>query len=267
MFFLENLNNLNYKLLMNKLYNEIEALRFEENNFTNIKEKLIDDIFLEISINGKIVDKILTVNSDIDLLASGQYFQSTNLEPNEILNNISIVNNKVNLIVNSNDKIHYNKKCACFIEDEIENNFKLKQTEIKIQPQTIFKIFNEFQNSSSLFKETAGVHGAGFYSEIGEKSGFFIDIARHNCIIKATGFLIKQIYENKNETPLLLMTSSRVNSEIIKMVYKSGINILLTRGAPSNSALLESKKLNITLIGFIKENRFTVFNGIYRIIK
>jgi formate dehydrogenase accessory protein FdhD len=253
---------------MNNLYNEIEAVRFEENNFIKIKEKLIDDIFFELSINGKIVDKILTINSDLDLLATGQFFQSTNLDPEIILKNLSFNGNNAELTnIIFDNKNHYNKKCACFIEEEIENNFILKQNELNIQPQIIFKILNDFQNSSKLFKETAGVHGAGLYNEIGENSIFFIDIARHNCIIKATGFLIKQIYENKKVTPLLLMTSSRVNSEIIKMVYKSGINILLTRGAPSYSALLEAKKTNITLIGFVKENRFTVFNGINRIIK
>ena len=62
-----------------------------------------------------------------------------------------------------------------------------------------------------------------------------------------------------------ILTSSRVNSEIIKLVRKSGIKILGSRGAPSNKAFTEAEKTNLTLISFLKKERFTIFSDKCRI--
>jgi len=126
-------------------------------------------------------------------------------------------------------------------------------------------IFADFQDSSDLFKETGGVHGAGLYTAEGKKAAFFKDISRHNCLSKAVGFLIDNP-DAEFGGSLTLMVSCRLNQEIVRMAQRAGIKILLTRAAPALSAYNEALRSGMTLVGFVKEDRFTVFTGRERIV-
>lgn len=250
-----------------ELYKETEAIQFIDGKYKVIKEKLINDIFLEVRLNNSFVENILTVEENIENLAIGNYFQCMEITPKEILENIVVENNRANL--NHNDKRNgnvclYKRNCGCMSSNTESEIKPLHSDNLSIDKGIVLKIFTDFNDASSVFKETAGVHGAGLYNNKGEKEFFALDIARHNCINKATGFQIKRVL-NDSSTFGIIMLSSRINSELIKMCYKAGIKVILSRGAPSYRGVLESQRYNITLISFVRENRFTILNDVGRI--
>jgi len=251
---------------MSKFYKIVEALQYKDRIFSNIQEKIVDDIFFEVYINNKLVDKILTVNDNLLFLGIGQLFCAIDINPQYILENIEFGQNKINLKVDTNNPcFFYKSTCSCTITDEKSDLNKLPDKEIKLTPEVLFKAQNNFENSSEIFKETAGVHGAGLYDKNGNPIIFIPDIARHNTIIKLIGFMITNSDKINEIKESFILTSSRVNSEIIKLVRKSGIKILGSRGAPSNKAFTEAEKTNLTLISFLKKERFTIFSDKCRI--
>lgn len=250
-------------------YKNIQAYQYKNGSTNLITEKLIKEELLNVYINNIHIENILTVEEDIELLALGNYFHCMNIAPNTILNNIRISDKTVNITLESpniNDK-SYKRNCSCSsdLETDYKNEFRLNCLEINLYPDIIFKIKYKFEEMSRLFKETAGVHSASIFDKNGDNLGFFIDIARHNCLSKAAGYLIKNKDQIKNKN-LCIMISSRVNSELVKMFDKLGVSTLITKAAPSYDSVIESEKRNITLIGFLKEDRFTVFSGTQRVI-
>lgn len=250
---------------------EVNAWQYRS-GFTTIDEKLIDDVFLELFINGKLQDSILTIRDNLRLLAMGHFFLSLQIRPKHIAPNISLRGLKAELTLAESvmashyQGLCYKRVCSCRPAEALaDGGISLPGSELTLAAGRVRDIFGDFQDSSDLFKETGGVHGAGLYFASGEKAAFFMDISRHNCISKAVGFLI-ELQAKKDIKPLALMVSCRVNQEIVRMVQKAGIKILMTRAAPALSAYSEALKSGITLVGFVKENRFTLFTGRERIV-
>jgi len=245
-------------LIINMSYNivkNVKAKRFLNNKFEYIEEKVIKEKYLDIYINNCRIQSIVTIDEDLEYLAYGSIFLGTKIEVDHILNNIKIYSNKCEIIYNDLD---YNLKCCC--QYEIESNKKplLSQVETNIKPENIFKMYNILNEKSVIFKETAGLHGACIFDNDANPIYFAKDIARHNCISKIAGFLIKN--KEKIDDVKFIFLSCRVNNSIVKMIERIGFSSILTKATFSYQAIEYSIANNIKLIGFIRENRFTYFS-------
>lgn len=234
----------------------IKAKRFSNNKFEEIDEKVIDDIYLDIYINNCLVQSIITINEDLEYLSYGTIFLGTDLQYDYILNNLRIKENRCEIF--SND-INYNLKCCCQLTNPKKDDKKslIDKEYIDIKPEYIFKMYKIFDENSTIFKETAGLHSASIFDTNANLIYFAKDIARHNCISKVAGFIIKNIDMAKNIKFIFL--SCRVNDSIVKMIKKIGFSNIITKSTFSYLGIKEANLSNINLIGFVRENRFTKF--------
>jgi FdhD protein len=61
------------------------------------------------------------------------------------------------------------------------------------------------------------------------------------------------------------MCSGRLGFDIIQKALMSGIGMIVGIGAPTSLALDLAGKFDITLIGFIKKNKYNIYTGAWRI--
>ncbi|SRR6056297_136472 len=126
---------------------------------------------------------------------------------------------------------------------------------------SINNLMTEMQKSAELFEQTGGTHTAALSN--GEKLLYVIeDIGRHNTIDKIIG---KAYLEETNLQNKLILTSGRVSSEIIIKVIKQKIPILISRSAPTSTAIEIAKEKDITLIGFTRGKRYNIYNDLQRV--
>lgn len=126
---------------------------------------------------------------------------------------------------------------------------------------TVFKLINDLQQKSELFKTTGGVHSAA----IADKSGilfFHEDIGRHNAIDKIIGECILAGISTRDK---IIISSGRLSSEILLKTAKLEIQLLLSRSAPTSLTIELANSLNITLVGFIRGSRMNVYTHQWRI--
>jgi FdhD protein len=57
-----------------------------------------------------------------------------------------------------------------------------------------------------------------------------------------------------------MITSGRISSEIGHKGRRACIPILVSLGAPTHQAVLLARDMNLTLIGFARQNRFSIFS-------
>ena len=132
------------------------------------------------------------------------------------------------------------------------NNFK-------VDAQLLYRLPKRLRAFQGVFDRTGGLHGAGLFDSTGNLLSLREDVGRHNALDKLIGaeFLA-------DRTPLrdrLLLLSGRASFELLQKALMGGIPMVAAVGAPSSLAVQVAKEFDITLVGFLREDRFNIYNG------
>lgn len=141
--------------------------------------------------------------------------------------------------------------------------FTAEKDSININAAILYNLQDTIKEQQHVFEDTGGIHASALF----DCSGKFImlreDVGRHNALDKIIGAALM-----KNELPLnncLLFLSGRASFELVQKAVMAGIKVIAAVGAPSSLAVEMAKENGITLIGFLRNNRFNIYSEKQRI--
>ena len=134
----------------------------------------------------------------------------------------------------------------------------------KIEKSVLLTFNDRLRNSQENFNFSGGIHASAMFDLAGELLDIKEDIGRHNALDKLIGSAVQ-----KNEIPLfnnILFLSGRVSFELVQKASMAGFRMICAVGAPSSLAVDLAEELDITLVGFLRDNRFNIYAAPERIV-
>src|ERR671916_1193027 len=133
----------------------------------------------------------------------------------------------------------------------------------EVAPEVIYALPNKLRKAQGLFEATGGLHAAALFDREGELVALREDVGRHNATDKLVGWALLE-----GRLPLsgqMVMVSGRSSFEILQKSLTAGVPIVCAVSAPSSLAVDVAREFGMTLVGFLRGERFNTYAGFDRI--
>jgi FdhD protein len=140
--------------------------------------------------------------------------------------------------------------------DEILHSLAKVDDTLGVSGSFLVSLSQQMRSMQDIFTQTGGAHAAALFSADGGIVAFAEDIGRHNALDKAIGkcLLAKASMKGKG-----VMLSGRISLELVLKAARARIEVIAAVSAPSSLAVEVAERCNITLCGFVREDRATIY--------
>ena len=254
-----------------------QVTKIKNNKKIITDDRVIHEIKLDISINGKQIVSMMATPKDLKELSIGYLISEdiiekvsdiTKFEITDIDTKIYKVDIEATINEAKSNKLNTQGVIVSGCGRGESTHISLKSIEAKvmqddfqIDAKLLFKEMGEFYTQCPLYEQTGCVHTAKIYID---DATYFIgeDIAQHNTIDKAVG---KALLAGHDVSRAFLMVSGRLSSEMVAKAVMHQIPILASRTASTCRGVNIADKFGLTLIGFVRGQSMNIYRHPRRI--
>lgn len=118
------------------------------------------------------------------------------------------------------------------------------------------------RRAQELFGATGGLHAAGLFTAGGELVAVREDVGRHNAMDKLLGWAL---LEGRDLREALVCVSGRASFELLQKAVAAGVPLFAAVSAPSSLAVEVARRFGVTLVGFLRDERFNIYSEPQRV--
>ncbi|NYG08183.1 FdhD protein [Phycicoccus badiiscoriae] len=134
---------------------------------------------------------------------------------------------------------------------------------LRLSPAVVAGLPDAMRAHQKVFDKTGGLHAAAIFGPDGEALVVREDVGRHNAVDKVVGWAARE-----GLLPLaghVLVVSGRASFELVQKAVMAGLPALVAVSAPSSLAVELAVESGLTLVGFARPPRLTVYAGAHRL--
>lgn len=196
--------------------------------------------------------------------------KTTGIDPLDVNKIIIVLEDTTAPVLGNTDRNFYTTSscgvCGKASIDAIKtvSPFALREDQIRLEPAMVIQLPELLRQQQEIFGQTGGLHASAFFDMEGHFLQMREDVGRHNALDKLIGNAFMEGHLPLHHVILLL--SGRASFELVQKAAMAGIKVIAAVGAPSSLAVSLAAEQGITLIGFLRNERFNIYCGEQRII-
>ncbi len=130
-----------------------------------------------------------------------------------------------------------------------------------LAPEVLFGVVPAMGKVQNAYRAAGGIHAAGVFDGDGKPLAIREDVGRHNAADKAIGAALMA-----GQLPAaILAATGRASSDIVAKAARAGIPIVASFSSSTSLGIDLAETAGVTLIGYLRRNRFTVYTHPERI--
>jgi FdhD protein len=146
----------------------------------------------------------------------------------------------------------------------VQGRYDIGVTEFSIPSSKLGDLPKRLVERQATFEVTGGLHASGLFGDDGEVIDSREDVGRHNALDKLIGAAMLA-----DRLPLSssgVVVSGRASFELLQKAMMAGVPMVAAVGAPSSLAVDLAEEFGITLVGFLRADRYNVYAHPHRIV-
>lgn len=154
--------------------------------------------------------------------------------------------------------------CGAATIDAVRKRFPPVKAGPQVRADVLLSLTDQLRAEQGGFDRTGGLHAAGLFQRSGRLVVAREDVGRHNAVDKVIGWALREGLLPLSS--LVLMVSGRASFEIVQKALGAGIPMVAAVSAPSSLAVDLAGEANMTLVGFLRPDRFNVYTHHDRVL-
>lgn len=128
-----------------------------------------------------------------------------------------------------------------------------------VSPELLLSLPEKLARAQPLFGQTGGLHAAALFTAEGELLQVREDVGRHNAFDKLVGWGV--LNEQLPFRDKIVLVSGRASYELLQKGIVAGVPLFTAVSAPSTLAVSLAVRFGVTLVGFLRPERFNLYHG------
>jgi len=248
--------------------------RFREGEFASVSDAVADERRIELNVNdGELVLAMLCLPRDLEALAVGFLLGEGVLRRREDLDSVAAdvdggtvrIRGDFDAVALENIQRRWTWGTGCGgggTGRDLDSSVYAPVTgRVTVAPGRLLELSSRFQSASKLWRKTGGVHSCAL-AGIEAIRLYAEDIGRHNAFDKIMG---RALLEGVQTSDKLVLTTGRLSAEIVSKAVACRVPILASRSAVTSLGIAVARRFGLTLVGFVRGKRLSVYTGYERV--
>jgi FdhD protein len=249
-------------------YIKISSTQYQGDEVINADSNIVSEHSLTLTVNGQEWLNLMCTPQLLEELALGFLFNEGVIEKLDEVELVDLCPDKYNIDIWLNHPVkkpeNWSRTSGCsggMTSTPQTGAHHLRPDDYQLPYKQIPYLMDEFLDSQHIHRASGGIHSSA--ASDGRKIVFVVeDIGRHNTLDKLAGLYLKN--PGIVGSPIIL-TTGRISSEMLLKTLHMQAPILISRTSPTSLSIQMAEEYGVTLIGYARSNRFTVYTHSHRI--
>jgi len=246
------------------MYETVNAIKVRKNS-ESVMEKVVKDEEIELIANDTLKRKFSISPDSLKEFAIGYLLGEGLIRSIDNVKDIRIEEKTIYAQVDMEDfdiiqELVVGSDCFGGWRQKIEFVNKV-ESGFTVDKKTILDSAQKLKDIAYTWQETGGAHVAALVYK--DKFISREDVSRHVAVDKVIGAGLMEGVDFKNS---YIVYSGRMPADMLIKIARVGIPVLTSNAAPTTSGYAVAQEAGVTMVGFVRGNRFNIYTHPERII-